>query len=321
MTEINKTISAVLILLFFFSLHSIEIIKIENPSADFMERHEKDKQERPDEYLWNPLQVGNHWQYTAYTGGIINTVISSDSTFNDTIYFKKQYQSGYYLYERNTDSTVYIRDIYDFDNDPLTTELFWDSLGAEAPYSYFSYHNPWGTASIWETIIMFKYIAYLPLFDDSTMVTHLARYGGTSGVEEFWAEGYGLLMVIFGGGHSTLTAAYIDGVQYGNFVEVEDNDILPMYEIELFQNYPNPFNPTTTISFSIPEESKVELSVYNIKGQKVRTLTNNNFDKGNHSVVWNGIDDTGNSVGSGVYLYKLNVNGKSESVNKCLLLK
>jgi len=128
-------------------------------------------------------------------------------------------------------------------------------------------------------------------------------------------------MVIFGGGHSTLTAAYIDGVQYGNFVEVEDNDILPMYEIELFQNYPNPFNPTTTISFSIPEESKVELSVYNIKGQKVRTLTNNNFDKGNHSVVWNGIDDTGNSVGSGVYLYKLNVNGKSESVNKCLLLK
>ena len=87
------------------------------------------------------------------------------------------------------------------------------------------------------------------------------------------------------------------------------------------QNYPNPFNPTTTISFSIPEEIKVDISVYNIKGQKVRTLTNNNFDRGNHSVIWNGYNDSGKLVGSGVYFYKMNLNGKSESVKKCLLLK
>ena len=89
----------------------------------------------------------------------------------------------------------------------------------------------------------------------------------------------------------------------------------------LLSNYPNPFNPTTTISFSIPEVSKVELSIYNIKGQKIKTLTQNKFTKGNHLVIWNGFNESGDSVSSGVYLYKLNVNGKTEIVKKCLLLK
>ena len=86
-------------------------------------------------------------------------------------------------------------------------------------------------------------------------------------------------------------------------------------------NYPNPFNPTTTIKFSISEKSKVNLSVYNIKGQKVKTLINNHYSKGFHSVIWNGNNEFGNSIGSGVYLYKLKVNGKTEAVKKCLLLK
>jgi parallel beta-helix repeat protein len=102
--------------------------------------------------------------------------------------------------------------------------------------------------------------------------------------------------------------------------EEEPSGTLPAC-VTLHRNYPNPFNPTTTISFSIPEESKVDLIVYNIKGQKVKILIKNDLDKGNHSVVWNGIDESGKSVGSGVYFYQLNVNGKSESVKKCLLLK
>lgn len=91
--------------------------------------------------------------------------------------------------------------------------------------------------------------------------------------------------------------------------------------VVLNNNYPNPFNPTTTISFSIPDESKVDLIVYNIKGQKVKTLVNNNLDRGNHSVVWSGVDESGKSVSSGVYFYKLSVDGKSKSVKKCLMLK
>ena len=91
--------------------------------------------------------------------------------------------------------------------------------------------------------------------------------------------------------------------------------------ISLEQNYPNPFNPTTTISFSIPVESKIDLIVYNIKGQKVKQLISSQLSAGQHSMVWNGSDKLNKPVSSGVYFYKLNVNGKTEAVKKMLLLK
>ena len=92
-------------------------------------------------------------------------------------------------------------------------------------------------------------------------------------------------------------------------------------EISLNRNYPNPFNPSTTISFSIPVESEVQLTIYNVKGQKVKTLTSDYFERGNHSVVWNGDDENKNQVSSGVYFYNLIVNGKNRAIKKCLLLK
>ena len=86
-------------------------------------------------------------------------------------------------------------------------------------------------------------------------------------------------------------------------------------------NYPNPFNPTTTIEFSIQYDSSVEFSIFNIKGQKIKTLVQSDLSKGAHSFIWSGDDDFGSSISSGVYLYKLKVNGKIEAVSKCILLK
>jgi len=86
-------------------------------------------------------------------------------------------------------------------------------------------------------------------------------------------------------------------------------------------NYPNPFNPSTTIEFSINNDSKIDILVYNIKGHKIKTLVHNEFTKGSHSVVWNGEDEKNKTVSSGLYLYKLNVNGKMAAMKKCLLLK
>lgn len=85
-------------------------------------------------------------------------------------------------------------------------------------------------------------------------------------------------------------------------------------------NYPNPFNPTTTISFSLPEDGDVELSIYNVKGQKVRTLTNEFFVKGLHSIEWNGKDTNNKSVSSGIYFYKISAD-KETAMKKMLLLK
>jgi len=101
---------------------------------------------------------------------------------------------------------------------------------------------------------------------------------------------------------------------------IQDNNTINLSS-ELYQNHPNPFNPSTTIEFSILKNSDIELSIFNIKGQKVKTLANNDFSKGSHSIIWNGDDNKGKPVSSGVYLYKLNVNGKTKAVKKCLLLK
>ena len=104
-------------------------------------------------------------------------------------------------------------------------------------------------------------------------------------------------------------------------VSVDDNNLNKIIYQSQLTNYPNPFNPSTTINFSIPKESNVELSIFNIKGQKVKNLVTNNFEKGNYSVVWLGKDEAGKSVSSGVYFYKIKFDGKNESVKKCLLLK
>ncbi len=98
------------------------------------------------------------------------------------------------------------------------------------------------------------------------------------------------------------------------------NDIKPYTDLEL-SNYPNPFNPETKICFNIPEESSIELSVYNLKGQKVKTLVNEKLNSGTHEILWSGKDNNNTVVASGVYLYRLTANGKTIKTNKCLLLK
>ncbi len=84
--------------------------------------------------------------------------------------------------------------------------------------------------------------------------------------------------------------------------------------------YPNPFNPETTVRFSLAADSKVELKVFNVKGQLVRTLCDEALPVGNHEITWDGTDNAKNSVSSGVYLIDLNIDGKSLR-NKALLLK
>ncbi|MCK4311632.1 MAG: T9SS type A sorting domain-containing protein, partial [Candidatus Cloacimonetes bacterium] len=109
-------------------------------------------------------------------------------------------------------------------------------------------------------------------------------------------------------------------IQMFETVEVTQNQV-PNTQCQL-TNYPNPFNPKTTISFSLAKDAKnAKLEIYNIKGQKVKQLVSDQLSAGQHSEVWDGDDESGKPVSSGVYLYKLNVNGKTEAVRKCLLLK
>ncbi|UCE08413.1 MAG: T9SS type A sorting domain-containing protein, partial [bacterium] len=134
------------------------------------------------------------------------------------------------------------------------------------------------------------------------------------------------------GQFTNVTAIAID--EYGNtsiFSEVavitsveqlEQNNIPETFS--LFQNYPNPFNPRTTIQLEIPYTGKpllkVELLVYNLKGELIRTLMNEDKSSGAYKVFWDGLDEAGNKVATGIYLYRIRA-GEFNATKKMILTK
>jgi hypothetical protein len=88
----------------------------------------------------------------------------------------------------------------------------------------------------------------------------------------------------------------------------------------LKQNAPNPFNPTTGIAFDLPVASQVRLEILNVLGQKVKTLVNEFYEAGSHSVIWDGRDDYGSITASGIYFYRITA-GENQAVKKMMMLK
>jgi len=104
------------------------------------------------------------------------------------------------------------------------------------------------------------------------------------------------------------------------YVVANDDQVIPSLETALLGSYPNPFRNETNISFNLKADNKVALEIYNLKGQKVRTLVNGKTKSGTHNITWKGDDDKGNPVASGVYYFKMN-SGKYTSSKKMILLK
>ena len=92
----------------------------------------------------------------------------------------------------------------------------------------------------------------------------------------------------------------------------------------LEQNYPNPFNPVTTITYQLPFESKVTIGIYNILGQKVITLIDENKPAGYYDLQWNGLSQKGGKVASGIYIYRMTAesadSGEKFSQNKRMVM-
>ncbi len=118
---------------------------------------------------------------------------------------------------------------------------------------------------------------------------------------------------------------------YGNIIDmgayewqgvgIEDEEIpqLSPFKTQI-SNYPNPFNPSTTIKLELADAGKIELAIFNVKGQKVKTLIDAFTNKGTFETNWNGEDEKGKSVSNGQYVVKLQQNGK-ETATKIMLLK
>ena len=116
-------------------------------------------------------------------------------------------------------------------------------------------------------------------------------------------------------GEIQLTLLVGVGVQ----VSLDDSGITPL-EFALHQNYPNPFNPETNIQFDVAEKSDVSISIFNIVGQKVATLVDGSMEPGVYNIKWNGLNDKGSALPSGMYFYEMRSTGY-HSVMKLVLVK
>lgn len=96
------------------------------------------------------------------------------------------------------------------------------------------------------------------------------------------------------------------------------NEEIPTPLVQSLSNYPNPFNPETKISFSLSQASQVGITIFNTKGQKIKQLYSGNLASGAHNLIWNGTDNIGNAVASGVYFYRLRT--KQGTVSRKMLL-
>jgi hypothetical protein len=106
----------------------------------------------------------------------------------------------------------------------------------------------------------------------------------------------------------------------GSISSVENDNLIIAEVYELYQNYPNPFNPGTSIAFTLASDSKVKISVFDITGQKIVDIINNNYQAGKHDVYFDGSD-----LSSGIYFYKITVNGIDgqtySNIKKMILMK
>ena len=106
----------------------------------------------------------------------------------------------------------------------------------------------------------------------------------------------------------------INGKTYGTLVSIKDNNLGMTNTFQLYQNYPNPFNPNTTIQYSINKSGFVNISVYNLLGEKISTLVNEYKTNGSYIVSFNG-----KNLSSGIYFYKISSNGRNQILKMELL--
>ncbi len=121
-------------------------------------------------------------------------------------------------------------------------------------------------------------------------------------------------------GDIEITPGFSRGVLYIHPLGANDPVTQIPDEYALLQNYPNPFNPETNIEFNLPKEQDVYVSVFNLLGQQIRTLVNTRLEAGKHMTHWDGKNDNGVGVPSGVYFYRLYTSEFSQT-NKMVLVR
>ncbi len=284
--------------------------------------YEQKVRERPDEYSFNPMHPNDYWVYEIAPPfpGEPTTYgrfwIAADTLINSQLHFKMMgpgTDGNHWI--KNDSDFVCIYDNDNLDNNPLTDYLINENFNLESGifdtlYWSINHGNPF------EIVPVIRYGAsgFINLFGEVVEYQGFMYFSSMTCVL-MWARKYG---IIYSEGEFCsmgIIGAYIDGLVYGT-VSNTDNFVHSEEEIVTFC-YPNPFRDKLYISVKDKYKSQVNhIEIYNVKGQRIlKDLIDNS-----NVYIWNGTDDKGRPVASGMYFYKL-ITPDKVLTNKMVLLK
>ena len=262
-----------------------------------------------------PLQLGNKWIYEDADQHLYEVKIDTVVNINGVEYYNcsksnkipnllyRLRNDGYYVDRTKSDTTEW--------------EYYWENADIGDIWYYPPDPNIEGfipSVEVRDTVttkIFGKYVKIKILYYDGGLI---ARY-------RYYTDEFGMLLdsiVPFDDVVARLKGCVINGIAYGDtslVSGIEEKKITLNTDYILNQNYPNPFNPTTNIKFSIVDAGRYMLKVYNILGQEVATLMNDQLNPGNHIVTFDA-----SKLASGIYIYQLSGNNIN-LVKKMLLMK
>ena len=273
----------------------------------------------------NNLIVNNH---ASYGGGALFSSNSHPDLINNTISNNiADSRGGGLLFTSNNHSNIFNTIIYGNEAE-IGEQICLNSSGSDPNFYYSDIENGLngfgftGTASIedydgeYENNIMLN-----PLFvEPETGNFRLLEYSPC--IDAGIPDTTGLNLPEFDlDGNPRIPGTRIDMGAYEFHFDNIKEQLVKVNKAKLLANYPNHFNLQTSISFHLSDNGDVNLSVYNIKGQKIKTIVNKQLEQGLHQIIWDGKNDNNQYVASGVYFYELKVNNKNIAIKKCLLLK
>ncbi len=261
-----------------------------------------------DSLKYFPCDSGDTWFYWGEDG---YSTIKIDSVVSQPLGKKVYGNFGAYvidtttcvLYSENhvSDDSVSLFGLYRFDaqvgdywvEDTISYRYIGVGLALDNPVEVF------GVPTRKKSFVFFHFYSdtSLPPHDPTQWFPYITRS---------FAYGFGMIEEgIEGGGGRILIGAILHGDSMGIISDVKEERKTIPDRFSLFQNYPNPFNPTTAISYQLSAVSDVALKIYDVLGKEVRTLVNQGQTAGQHVVQWDGTDQHGWHVASGVYYYRL----------------
>ncbi len=284
-----------------------------------------------------PLDPGDFWEYEKRSGFspsvftetrevIEDTLMPNGKTYKliertDPISVTKMYQridssEVFQLYEwfHPPDQIVY--DEFLLYNLDLTVGLNW-------PYPPNNYHGFISDSGFVEVRGITDLVLWQEFFGAAALGSFtLPDTGLWFDPDVILVDSIGVLEDSFEGGSFQLVGAIINGKQYGTITSVESHSSFhEESEAIKLRSYPNPFNNSTTIAYDLDRANHVAISIFNVLGEKVKTLTNGLQQPGSHAVSWRGDNDFGLTVSSGTYFFALTIGGVRTRTERLTIAK